>query len=122
IPLGITASTGVAATHINGITINSWAGLGLRDHITFYEIQDLLKRRYLRRRFLATKVLIIDEVSMLSANTLEVVDTMCKEFRQSREPFGGMQVILCGDFSQLPPVFRNSTPNYVYSSRLWEEL
>src|SRR5437870_1209806 len=65
--VAITASTGIAATHMNGITIHSWSGLGIKEHITDREIRSLMTRKYLLKRIRATKVLIIDEVSMLKA-------------------------------------------------------
>lgn len=104
IAVGITASTGIAATHMGGTTIHSWAGMGIADTITDKDIADLFKRSYLRKRFLHTKVLIIDEISMLHAQRLDVVDKICKAFKKNSLPFGGMQVVMCGDFFQLPPV------------------
>lgn len=104
IAVGITASTGIAATHMGGTTIHSWAGMGIRDTITEKDIADLFKRSYLRKRFLHTKVLIIDEISMLHAHRLDLVDKICKAFKKNSHPFGGMQVVMCGDFFQLPPV------------------
>lgn len=125
IVVGITASTGVAATHINGITLHSWAGVGLRQSLSENDLQDLLRRRYLRKRFLSTHVLIIDEVSLLSDYTLDMVNTLAKSFRQNDAPFGGMQVVLCGDFFQLPPVQKQhftSETHFIYKSAAWQEL
>lgn len=143
--VGITASTGVAATHINGITINAWAGIGIKTDISDVAMQELQQRKYLRDRFQKTQVLIIDEVSMLSSQTLEAVDKVLRAFRNNDEAFGGLQLILCGDFFQLPPisnrqselVTENPIPksyemieqvqheienNYIYHSPLWNEL
>lgn len=112
IPHGVTASTGVAATHLNGMTINSWAGIGIKEIIDESEINELLKRKYLHTRFDETRVLIIDEVSLLSARTLESVDKVLKAFKKNDLPFGGIQVVLCGDFFQLPPISKSETnPN-----------
>jgi ATP-dependent exoDNAse (exonuclease V) alpha subunit len=102
--VGITASTGIAATQLGGITINAWAGIGIKPELTRQDIYELLKRRYLHRRIKETDVLIIDEVSMLPAHTLESVDRICQAFKRDQRPFGGIQVILCGDFFQLPPI------------------
>jgi ATP-dependent DNA helicase PIF1 len=106
IPVGITASTGIAGTHMGGTTIHSWSGMGINDSLSPKDIADLLKRHYLRNRFLKTKVLIIDEISMLHAHRLDMVDALCQAFRGNSNPFGGMQVVMCGDFFQLPPVVR----------------
>src|SRR6266576_2564188 len=64
IPVGITVSTGIAATHMGGTTIHSWSGMGIRDSMTEQDISDLFKKPYLRTRFNRTRVLIIDEISM----------------------------------------------------------
>ncbi|HUD44997.1 MAG TPA: PIF1 family DEAD/DEAH box helicase [Patescibacteria group bacterium] len=104
IPVGITASTGIAATHMSGTTIHSWVGMGIKDSMNAAEIADLFKRQYLRKRFLHTKVLIIDEISMLHGFRLDLVHQICSTFHRNDLPFGGMQVIMCGDFFQLPPV------------------
>ncbi len=100
----ITASTGIAATHIGGVTIHSWSGIGIKTSLSKYDLDRLGSSEYLIRRIGRAKVLIIDEVSMLSAETLSMVDAVCREIRQNTEPFGGLQIILVGDFFQLPPV------------------
>ncbi|MGI8419754.1 MAG: PIF1 family DEAD/DEAH box helicase [Candidatus Levyibacteriota bacterium] len=104
VSVGITASTGIAATHMGGTTIHSWVGMGIRDSMSEPEIRELLKRPYLRNRLARTKVLIIDEISMLHAHRLDLVNIICQIFKGNSAPFGGMQVIMCGDFFQLPPV------------------
>src|SRR6185437_9741138 len=71
VSVGVTASTGVAATHLNGMTLNAWTGIGVKENITDAQIEALMKRRYLRKRINKIKVLIIDEVSMLSVQTFE---------------------------------------------------
>ncbi len=107
VDVAVTASTGIAATHIGGMTIHSWSGLGIRDTLTDYDIEDLMERAYLYKRFERTKVLIIDEVSMLHNYRLDLVDWICRQMKRNEKPFGGMQIILCGDFFQLPPVTRS---------------
>lgn len=102
----ITASTGIAATHIGGLTIHSWSGIGIKTRLDKYELDKLGSSEYLAKRIGRAKVLIIDEVSMLSAGTLGMVDAVCREVRQSEEAFGGLQVVLVGDFFQLPPIVR----------------
>jgi ATP-dependent DNA helicase PIF1 len=102
----ITASTGIAATHIGGMTIHSWSGIGIKNHLDKYDLDKIATSEYISKRVRRTKVLIIDEVSMLSTNTLEMVDLVCREINQSDEPFGGIQIVLVGDFFQLPPVIK----------------
>lgn len=124
IEVAVTASTGIAATHMNGITIHSWSGLGIRDSLTEQEISELEERRYLWERMQRTKVLIIDEVSMLHHFRLDLVDTLARRFKRDNRPFGGMQVVLCGDFFQLPPVSRQGEreARFIYHSDAWKTL
>jgi ATP-dependent exoDNAse (exonuclease V) alpha subunit len=137
VAVGITASTGIAATHMGGTTIHSWTGMGIRDQIVGADLGELLKRYYLRTRFKNTKVLIIDEISMLHDYRLDMVDTICQAFKQNSNPFGGMQVIMCGDFFQLPPVSKvaklqsptntkietvQATIDFVYQSHAWNSM
>ncbi|MGH7203581.1 MAG: PIF1 family DEAD/DEAH box helicase [Candidatus Levyibacteriota bacterium] len=124
ISVGITASTGIAATHMGGTTIHSWVGMGIRDSMSEPEIRELLKRPYLRNRLRQTKVLIIDEISMLHAHRLDLVNMICQIFKGNSAPFGGMQVIMCGDFFQLPPVSKKDEPpaEFVVSSESWKDM
>src|SRR3989344_1728480 len=104
----ITASTGIAATHIGGYTIHSWSGIGVRRDLTNYDLDRIGQNRNVVRRVGNARILIIDEVSMLSAQTLAMVDAVCRELRRSGQPFGGLQTVLVGDFFQLPPVNRRN--------------
>ncbi len=109
IPVAITASTGIAATHMNGQTIHGWAGIGIREYLSEPDMDMLEDKQYLWKRFEKARVLIIDEVSMLHAHRLDMVEAVCRRFKRNDLPFGGLQVILSGDFFQLPPVTRAST-------------
>ena len=102
----VTASTGIAATHIGGMTIHSWSGIGIKTKLDKYDLDKIASSEYIAKRINRTKVLIIDEVSMLSANTLDMVDMVCREVKQNAEPFGGIQIVLVGDFFQLPPIVK----------------
>ncbi|MFA6526098.1 MAG: AAA family ATPase [Candidatus Buchananbacteria bacterium] len=124
VSIGITASTGIAATHMGGVTIHSWSGLGIKDNLNRYELQDLLEKPYLKKRFDEVRVLIIDEVSMMHHFRLDLIDQICRAFKKNDESFGGLQVILCGDFFQLPPVSRYGEPpaRFAYHSDIWENM
>jgi ATP-dependent exoDNAse (exonuclease V) alpha subunit len=123
VSVGITASTGIAATHIGGMTIHSWAGIGINDSMSESDIRDLFKKKHLGKRFKHTKVLVIDEVSMLHHFRLDMVDKVCKMFKDSTAPFGGMQVILVGDFFQLPPISRGAErAHFVHKSDVWNAM
>lgn len=118
----ITASTGIAATHIGGQTIHSWSGIGVKDYLSEYDLDYIEQNERLVKRFRATRVLIIDEVSMLSAPTLDAVSQALQAGLRSQLPFGGMQVVLCGDFFQLPPVSRGSRSVFAFESEVWQDL
>jgi ATP-dependent exoDNAse (exonuclease V) alpha subunit len=118
--VGITASTGIAATHLGGITIHSWSGLGIKDQLTDDDLVNLLIKPYLRKRLTQVEALIIDEVSMLHARQLDLVNKICQLFRESDQPFGGLQLILCGDLFQLPPVSKRDQPAFfITAAQSW---
>ena len=123
VSVGITASTGIAATHIGGVTIHSWSGVGIKDDLDDRDIEHLISKEHLYKRFEKTKVLIIDEVSMLSSRLFDSVERVCRAMKRSEEPFGGMQVILSGDFFQLPPISRNGgETKFIHNSEAWEKM
>ncbi|MEK9181869.1 MAG: PIF1 family DEAD/DEAH box helicase [Patescibacteria group bacterium] len=107
----ITASTGIAATHIGGMTIHSWSGIGIKTKLDKYDLDKIASSEYIAKRVRRTRVLIIDEISMLSFNMLDMVDAVCREIKQSNDAFGGMQIILVGDFFQLPPIVKRDYEN-----------
>lgn len=137
--VAVTASTGIAATHLGGRTIHSWAGVGISRAPSRWLLRTATSRRGSEIR--AADILVIDEVSMLPASFLDLIDIVCRHVRRSTAPFGGLQVVLAGDLFQLPPVVRSDArvmtnpdvaayfkgyaddgidPNgYVTSSRVW---
>ncbi len=123
IPHAVTASTGIAATHIGGTTLHAWSGIGVKDRIGDWDLDNMSDNEKLVKRYLNTQVLIIDEVSMLHASKLDMLDRIAKHIRQNDKPFGGLQVIFCGDFFQLPPVVRDRSVNiineYAFNSPAW---
>ena len=126
IPVAITASTGIAATQLDGgQTIHSWSGVGMRDKLTAHDLRMITRWPNVVKRVEAAQVLIIDEVSMLSGRLLSAIDKICREIRGSGAPFGGLQVVLVGDFFQLPPVIKNLEQDespFAFSSWTWDEL
>jgi len=122
VDVGITASTGIAATHMGGTTIHSWTGMGIKDVFTRADLEELKTRKYLKDRFARTQVLVIDEVSMLHHFRLDLIDEICRHMKNNDKPFGGMQIILCGDFFQLPPIARFGEPTalFAYESEIWQ--
>lgn len=132
VEVAITASTGIASTHINGMTIHAWSGLGIKSSLTDYDLENMMEKQYLYKRFEKTQVLVIDEISMLSGNQLTMVEWICRTFKHNDRPFGGLQVILCGDFFQLPPITKFSSyqnpegptfgkeNDFAYDSDVWK--
>lgn len=121
IPVAVTASTGIAATHLGGMTIHSWSGIGARDGLSAEDIQTLAGKGQMQKRINKTQVLIIDEVSMLDADKMDMIDAVIRTVRRNTAPFGGMQVVLVGDFFQLPPIVaRGMKPRFAYESSVWQ--
>ncbi len=124
VTVGITASTGIAATHIHGLTIHSFAGIGIKRFLGDAEIKVIAGNKRVAARLRNAAVLVIDEISMLDAARLDLVDRVARFTRGSPAPFGGLQVILCGDFFQLPPVAEGNQapPQFAYRAASWEAL
>ncbi len=120
VKFAVTASTGIASTHISGSTIHSWSGIGIKDKLTKFDLDALEEKQNLHKRWTETQVLIIDEVSMLHANFLDMLNSVAKHIRRDARPFGGMQVIFSGDFFQLPPVVR--TENHIPGAKVYAFL
>ncbi|MDQ5957951.1 MAG: ATP-dependent helicase [Patescibacteria group bacterium] len=121
IPVALTASTGIAATHIGGVTIHSWSGLGVKDGLSVYDLESLLEKKYLSDRVRGASVLILDEISMLSSRQFSALDDICRAFRAVDLPFGGLQLVLSGDFFQLPPIQSGyRQPNFAFESESWK--
>lgn len=119
--VSVTATTGLAATHLNGSTIHSWSGIGIHDRLPKHFYDDMKKGRV--ETIQKTDVLIIDEISMLADYRLDMIDQILRRVREVEAPFGGMQIILCGDFFQLPPIERGETEaNFVTNSAAWRDL
>ena len=119
--IAITASTGIAASHIGGTTIHSWSGLGIADSISDAELDRMGYKMQLVERYSRCDILIIDEISMLHGSRLDMVDRACRWIRRKEDiPFGGLQVIFVGDMFQLPPVTRGSdVTDYAHHSNAW---
>jgi ATP-dependent DNA helicase PIF1 len=121
--VSITATTGLAATHLGGTTIHAWAGIGVMDSIPNGFADHISKGR--REIIEKTDVLIIDEISMLHDYRLDMVDEACRLVRKKMDvPFGGIQIVLSGDFFQLPPINRDGSRagRFVVYSNAWRDL
>lgn len=115
-PIEVCASTGIAALNIKGKTLHSF--LGVRsEEVSEDDIEDIIENAYVRRRVQGTDTLIIDEVSMVSSKLLDLADIICRYIRKDERPFGGIRVILVGDFFQLPPV----KGDFAFKASVWDK-
>ena len=123
IGVAVTASTGIAATHLKGTTIHSWSGIGIKDDLSPQEIDSMVQKENLYKKYQKANVLIIDEISMLKPRMFDALNRLAKAMNESEEPFGGMQVVLSGDFFQLPPVVRyGEESRYIDASEVWRAM
>ncbi|OGZ78232.1 MAG: hypothetical protein A2358_04170 [Candidatus Staskawiczbacteria bacterium RIFOXYB1_FULL_37_44] len=119
--VSITASTGIAATHMGGTTLHSWSGLGIKENLDERGVKEVCKKEYVRKKIKNANVLIIDEISMIKTGQFEAVSKICQYIRKNARPFGGLQVVCSGDFFQLPPVERNGREiKFVTESYTWQ--
>jgi ATP-dependent DNA helicase PIF1 len=103
--IAFTAPTGVAACNVRGLTIHSWSGIGLGLDPAEKICATIKGKREVKMRWEKTEILVIDEISMLSAEMFDLLSEVGRVIRNDERPFGGMQIVLCGDFFQLPPVY-----------------
>jgi ATP-dependent DNA helicase PIF1 len=126
--LHITASTGIAAVNVGGQTLHSWAAIGLGNLPAEQIIENLFSAKFsrVRRKLKLAKMLAIDEISMISAPVFDLINELLKAIRQNDKPFGGLQLILFGDFLQLPPINRDgqmaSDYQFCFQSQAWKDL
>ncbi|CAE7097421.1 unnamed protein product [Rhizoctonia solani] len=125
--LQVTASTGIAALNIGGNTLHSFAGIGLGELPIQQSLAKIWGNKAAYYRWLATEVLVIDEISMVSAELFDLIDNIGRQIRQNTRPFGGIQLVVSGDFFQLPPVpeerdiytGRKMEPQYAFETKCW---
>jgi len=119
----IVAPTGIAASHLGGQTIHSFFALGIRESIDEGYVEFLMDKKYLKTRFSKLKLLIIDEVSMVSPELFSSMDLILRGFKGTDAPFGGVQVVISGDFFQLPPVSKvPKDKRFSWQSPAWKAL
>ena len=117
--IAVTSTTGVSALHVDGVTLHSWAGIGLGTGSIGAIVTKIKKKPYLRKRWNNVEILIIDEVSMLSGTLFEKLNKIAKIVRKSELPFGGIQILVTGDFLQLPVV--ENADDFCFTSEAWKE-
>ncbi|XP_050476017.1 ATP-dependent DNA helicase PIF1 isoform X2 [Bombus huntii] len=115
-----TASTGVAACHIGGITLHQFAGIGLGT-ANLDRCFQMASRNSAAISWRKTKHLIIDEISMVDGDYFDKIEAVARHIRRNERPFGGIQLILCGDFFQLPPVSKENKAKFCFQSSAWKK-
>lgn len=123
----VTASTGVAALEVRGVTLHSWAGIGLGNGDAAQLLQGIRRNPKAAKRWRTVDTLFIDEISMVDPELFEKLDYIARTLRRDQRPFGSIQVILFGDFFQLPPVQTQRNPQangyeFCFETPAWEEL
>lgn len=118
--LAITASTGLAACVIEGTTLHSWAGIGLGKEPVPELVKKIRRNAKTRAKWLRTKVLIVDEISMVDGELFDKLEQIARALRNNGRPFGGIQLVVTGDFFQLPPVpDKNQVAKFAFDAATW---
>lgn len=122
IEYAITASTGIAASHLDGSTIHSWSGLGISRGLQKPQLDAIAHKRPIAERIRPVRTLVIDEISMLDAVALDDINAILQAVHKKKLPFGGIQIVFVGDFFQLPPVSRYDQPPamFAFQSESWK--
>ena len=116
--VSMTSTTGTSALLMGGSTLHSYLGIGLGDGCVEWLVEKILKRKYLSTRWRRIQVLVIDEISMLSPELFDKLNAIGKCIRKSKKPWGGIQLVLSGDFMQLPVV---KCVNFTFEAKTWNE-
>ncbi|GBG32786.1 ATP-dependent DNA helicase PIF1 [Hondaea fermentalgiana] len=122
-PVHVTATTGVAAAIVDGTTLHAWGGIGLGERDARWYAKKLRGRGgWAYARYRQTKLLVIDELSMADVTYMAKLEHVARLVRRDSRPFGGIQLMLLGDFYQLGPVQKGRRPQFIFDSELWEKL
>ena len=117
----VTASTGIAACHIGGMTLHSFAGIHEIGPVNLL-VKRVRSQKATFKQWKVCKHLIIDEISMIDAELFDCIESLARILRENKKPFGGIQVIVCGDFFQLPPVSKPSQKKqYCFLAQSWSK-
>lgn len=114
--IGVTSTTGTSAILINGTTLHSFLGLGTGKQNIDVIQSNINNNKYLKKRWINLRLLIIDEISMLSSEFFDKIELLARLIRNNEKPFGGIQLILSGDFCQLSPI---DTKSFCFEANSW---
>lgn len=116
--LAITSTTGTSALLLNGTTVHSFLGIGLGKEKVSILVDRIIKSAYLKNRWCQLECLIIDEISMMHPDLFDKIEQLARTIRKSDVPFGGIQLVLSGDFLQLPCI---GTMNFCFEAKSWNK-
>ena len=116
--IAVTSTTGTSAILIKGTTLHSYTGIGLGKGSMYSMLTKIKKKKYLRERWKRLDILIIDEISMLNPDLFDKLEEIARNIRRDERPFGGIQLILSGDFCQLPCIDSN---NFCFEAKSWDK-
>lgn len=119
----VTASTGIAACNIGGTTVHSFAGIGLGKEDVPTLLEKIRRNSYQLERWRSVQVLFIDEIGMIDGRLFDKLECLARSLRLNGAPFGGIQVITCGDFFQLPPITEpGQVPIFAFEATSWRTV
>lgn len=119
--VAVTASTGLAACNVGGVTLHSFAGIGLGKQDVPELVKKIKRNAKTKTRWMRTKVLIVDEVSMVDGDLFDKLEAIARAIRNNGRPFGGIQLVITGDFFQLPPVpDQGRVAKFAFDAATWE--
>lgn len=119
----VTASTGIAACAIRGQTLHSFAGIGIGNDNRDMLLDRVLNDKKAFRRWNKAQVLVIDEISLVKADLFDILEYIAKKVRESDKVWGGIKLVVSGDFFQLPPVFKKQDPSgkeFAFEADCWD--
>lgn len=121
--IAVTSTTGTSALLIGGVTLHSWAGIGLGKDTVDELTQNIISKHWLRKKWLGVNILIIDEISMMDPDLFDKLDCIARKVRNNSRPFGGIQLVLTGDFCQLKPVKKGPEEDrFCFEAKCWKEV
>lgn len=115
------ASTGSASVLVKGVTFTSYFGLGILAGGVENTIENAMRNYTVVERIIYSNTVVVDEVSMISADFLMAANLLCQRVRKNKKFFGGIRVIMVGDFFQLGPFSDTETPNWAFLSHCWKQ-
>ena len=116
--IAVTSTTGTSALLINGTTIHSYLGIGYGNQTIEYLVKKIYGWNWLYKRWISVECLFIDEISMLDPELFDKIEEIARIVRKNEKPFGGIQLVLSGDFLQLPCV---GTSSFCFESKSWDK-